>query len=133
MSGQVLAQSPAQSIRKPRMADTIKANVYADNAFKLYINGELVAIDSIKFVPHNVVSVDILPKYPMTIAAMGIDNADPKTGMEYANTNIGDGGFILKLGDGTVSDATWKAKNFSWGPIARLKFQPAIKQFISND
>ena len=108
------AQTPP---RKPRIDDTIKANVYADNSFKLYINGELVAVDSIAFVPHNVVSVDILPAYPMTIAAMGIDNADPKTGMEYANTNIGDGGFILKFGDGTVTNATWKAKKFSWGPI----------------
>ncbi len=103
--------------RKPRIEDTIKANVYADNSFKLYINSELVAVDSIKFVPHNVVSVDVLPAYPMTIAVMGIDNADPKTGMEYANTNIGDGGFILKLGDGTVSNANWKAKKLSWGPI----------------
>ena len=114
--------SPMQSHwRKPTAnrasSDTIKANVYADNSFKLYINGELVAVDSIAFVPHNVVSVDMLPAYPMTIAVMGIDNADPKTGMEYANTNIGDGGFILKLGDGTVTNATWKAKKFSWGPI----------------
>ncbi len=106
-----------QPLRKPRIEDTIKANVYADNSFKLYINGELVAVDSIAFVPHNVVSADILPAYPMTIAVMGIDNADPKTGMEYANTNIGDGGFILKLGDGTVTNSTWKAKKFSWGPI----------------
>ena len=80
------------NIRKPTIADTIRANVYADNSFKLYINGELVAVDSIAFVPHNVVSVDILPAYPMTIAVMAIDNADPKTGMEYANTNIADGG-----------------------------------------
>ena len=106
-----------QPLRKPRIEDTIQANVYADNSFKLYINGELVAVDSISFVPHNVVSVDVLPAYPMTIAVMGIDNADPKTGMEYANTNIGDGGFILKLGDGTVTNATWKAKKFSWGPV----------------
>lgn len=112
------ATSLAQQVpRKPRIEDTIKANVYADNSFKLYINGELVAVDSIAFVPHNVVSVDVLPAYPMTIAVMGIDNADPETGMEYANTNIGDGGFILKLGDGTVTNATWKAKKFSWGPI----------------
>lgn len=107
----------AVKIRKPQMSDTIKANVYADNWFILYINGELVAVDSIKFIPHNVVSVDILPTYPMTIAVMAKDNADPKTGMEYANTNIGDGGFILKFGDGTVTNAKWKAKKFSWGPI----------------
>ena len=93
-------------IRKPQMADTIKANMYADNWFMLYVNGELVAVDSIKFIPHNVISVDMLPTYPMTIAVMAKDNADLKTGMEYANTNIGDGGFILKFGDGTATNAT---------------------------
>jgi len=113
--------------RKPRIEDTIKANVYADNSFKLYINGELVAVDSIKFVPHNVVSVDVLPAYPMTIAVMGIDNADPKTGMEYANTNIGDGGFILKLGDGTVTNANWKAKKLSWGPVDNNTQHPRVE------
>ena len=29
----------AQGIRKPSMDDTIKANVYADNWFQMYING----------------------------------------------------------------------------------------------
>ena len=99
------------------MTDTVKANMYADNWFVLYINGEQVAVDSIKFIPHNVISVDILPKYPMTIAVMAKDNADPKTGMEYANTNIGDAGFILKFGDGTVTSAQWKAKVISPGPV----------------
>lgn len=132
----VFAQQPP---RKPRIEDTVKANVYADNSFKLYINGELVAVDSIAFVPHNVVSVDVLPAYPMTIAVMGIDNADPKTGMEYANTNIGDGGFILKLGDGTVTNATWKAKKFSWGPIdgdmknPRVESIPVPKDWFAVD
>lgn len=121
----IAACAPAQDgsgkgptkIRKPSMTDTVKANVYADNWFVLYINGEMVAVDSIKFIPHNVVSVDILPTYPMTIAVMARDNADPKTGMEYANTNIGDAGFVLNFGDGTVTNASWKAQKFSWGPI----------------
>ena len=108
---------PAGRVRKPAIADTIRVNVYADNWFMLYINGELVAVDSIAFIPHNVISVDILPSYPMTIAVMAKDNADPKTGMEYANTNIGDGGFILKFGDGTVTDGSWKAKAVSHGPV----------------
>jgi len=113
-----LQQSPpAGKMRKPQMADTVRANVYADNNFVLYINGELTAVDSITFIPHNVISVDILPRYPMTIAVMARDNADPKTGMEYANTNIGDAGFILKFGDGTVTSAAWKAKVISSGPI----------------
>jgi len=125
--GQDRNTSPNGKIRKPQMSDTVKANVYADNWFVLYINGELVAVDSIKFIPHNVVSVDILPSYPMTIAVMAKDNADPKTGMEYANTNIGDGGFILKFADGTVTNAKWKARKFSWGPIGRDTKNPRVE------
>ncbi len=114
----ICAQQPATpKLRKPQMSDTIKANIYADNTFMLYINGELVAVDSIAFIPHNVISVDILPSYPMTIAVIAKDNFDPKTGMEYANTNIGDAGFILKFGDGTVTSGSWKAKKISWGPV----------------
>jgi hypothetical protein len=109
------------------MNDTIKANMYADNWFVLYINGELTAVDSIKFIPHNVISVDMLPTYPMTIAVMAKDNQDPKTGMEYANSNIGDAGFILKFGDGTVTNASWKAKKFSWGPLNGDKQNPRVE------
>lgn len=101
---------------KPTMADTVKLNVYADNWFVLYLNGRLTAVDSIPFTPHNVISVDVLPEYPMTIAVLVKDNADPKTGLEYGN-RIGDGGFILKLGDGTVTTASWKAKCFFRGPL----------------
>ena len=101
---------------KPTIADTMKLNVYADNWFLLYVIGRLVAVDSIQFTPHNVVSVDFLPEYPMTIAVLAKDNADPKTGLEYGSS-IGDGGFILKFGDGTVTNGTWKAKNFFLGPI----------------
>jgi hypothetical protein len=114
-------------VRKPQMSDTLKANMYADNWFMLYINGELAAVDSIQFIPHNVISVDILPSYPMTIAVMAKDNADPKTGMEYANTNIGDAGFILKFSDGTVTDARWKAQRYSWGPIDRDTKSPRVE------
>ena len=119
----LLSEEP---VRKPRMDDTIRANIYADNAFRLYVNGELVAVDSIQFVPHNVVSVDILPAYPMTIAVMGIDNADSLTGMEYANTNIGDGGFILKFGDGTATSGKWKVKVVSSGPTDGDKSNPRV-------
>lgn len=111
---------------KPKMDDTVKANVYADNWFILYINGKLTAVDSIDFIPHNVVSVDILPEYPMTIAVMAKDNADPKTGLEYGD-HIGDGGLILKFGDGTVTNAKWKAKCFFHGPIDRDVKNPRVR------
>ena len=114
--------------RKPTLADTVRLNVYADNWFDLYINGERIAVDSIRFLPHNVVAVDVLPEYPMHIAVMARDNADPETGMEYANTNIGDGGFILKLGDGTVTSAAWKVQVVSRGPLNGDVSNPRVEQ-----
>jgi len=111
---------------KPTIADTMKLNVYADNWFMLYVNGRLVAVDPIQFTPHNVVSVDFLPEYPMTIAVLAKDNADPKTGMEYG-TSIGDGGFILKFGDGTVTNATWKAQSFFRGPLGDDTANPKVE------
>ncbi len=101
---------------KPAPEDTIRLNVYADNWFMLYINGKLRVVDPVDYMPHNVVSVDILPEYPMTIAIMGRDNADPKTGLEYGD-HIGDAGLILKFADGTVTNAKWKAKSFFKGPL----------------
>lgn len=127
------AQEPRRSaggsekVRKPQMSDTLKINVYADNWFVMYINGEMVAVDSINFIPHNVISVDYLPTYPMTIAVMAKDNADPKTGMEYANTNVGDGGLCIKFSDGTVTNANWRAKSFSRGPIGGDTQQPKVQ------
>lgn len=112
---------------KPSIADTIKLNVYADNWFMLYVNGRLVAVDSIQFTPHNVVSVDFLPEYPMTIAVLAKDNADPKTGMEYG-TSIGDAGLCIKFADGTVTNATWKAKNFFHGPVNSDTAKPKVIQ-----
>ena len=111
---------------KPTMADTIRANIYADNWFVLYLNGKLTAVDSIDFLPHNVVSIDVLPEYPMTIAVMAKDNADPKTGLEYGD-HIGDGGFILKFADGTVTSASWKAKCFFRGPLNHDAAHPKVE------
>lgn len=112
---------------KPLLKDTTSATVYADNWFKLYVNGTLVAVDSISFIPHNVVSVDLLPEYPMTIAVIAKDNADPQSGMEYDNTQIGDGGFILKFSDGTVTDQGWRVKVLSHGPIDGNVKTPSVR------
>lgn len=111
---------------KPGLQQTISLNAYADNWCAIFINGKLVATDSIDFLPHNQVSVKILPEYPMTIAVIAKDNADPKTGLEYG-TQMGDGGFILKLGDGTVTNATWKAKAFFRGPLNRNIASPTVE------
>jgi len=117
---------PQDGIVKPSMSDTVHGSIYADNWFAMYINGKLVAVDSIDFLPHNVVSIDILPEYPMTIAVLAKDNADPQTGCEYGK-QIGDGGFILKFADGTVTDAKWKGKCFFYGPIDRNTADPKVR------
>lgn len=111
---------------KPGIQQTITLSAYADNWCVIFINGKLVATDSIDFLPHNEISVKILPEYPMTIAVLAKDNADPKTGLEYGD-HIGDGGFILKLGDGTVTNATWKAKQFFRGPVNRSVTSPTVE------
>lgn len=117
---------PGDAVVKPSISDTAHVNVYADNWFILYINGKLAAVDPVEFLPHNVVSLDILPEYPMTIAVMAKDNAAPATGMEYGR-HIGDAGFIIKFADGTVSNATWKAMCFSTGPLNRDTARPLVR------
>lgn len=111
---------------KPGIPQTIMLNAYADNWCAIFINGKMVAVDSIDFLPHNEISVRILPEYPLTIAVLAKDNADPNTGLEYGD-HIGDGGFILKLGDGTVTSATWKAKSFFRGPLDRDIANPRVE------
>jgi hypothetical protein len=117
---------PQDGVVKPEMRDTIRGAMYADNWFAMYVNGTLVAVDSIDFLPHNVVAIDLLPEYPMTIAVIAKDNADPATGCEYGRS-IGDGGFILKFADGTVTDASWKAKCVFHGPIDRDTADPKVR------
>lgn len=119
------AQGPGPALIKPSFNNVIKLNAYVDNWCLIYINGKLAAVDSIEFLPHNVVSVNVLPSYPMTIAVLAKDNADPKTGMEYG-TNIGDAGFALKLGDTIVSSSAWKAKAFFHGPVNRDTRNPKV-------
>lgn len=111
---------------KPEMSDTIQANIYADNWFAMYVNGKLVAVDPIDFLPHNVVNVNLLPEYPMTIAIIAKDNADPKTGYEYGD-HVGDGGFVLKFSDGTVTNATWRAKKIFTGPLGADRVHPTVR------
>ncbi len=73
---------------KPGIAQTITLSAYADNWCTVFINGKMVAVDSIDFLPHNQIAIRILPEYPMTIAVLAKDNADPATGLEYG-TQIG--------------------------------------------
>ncbi|MFN7935960.1 MAG: hypothetical protein U0R19_21700 [Bryobacteraceae bacterium] len=121
----ITAYAQQQQPIKPTLRDTIKGSGYADNWFALYINGKLTTVDPIDFLPHNQVNIDILPEYPMTIAVIAKDNADPATGLEYGD-QIGDAGFILRFADGTVTSARWKAKVIFRGPTNRSVTSPEV-------
>ncbi len=127
VSGALLAsRAYAQAnLIKPGIQNTVSLNAYADNWCTIFINGKMVAVDAIDFLPHNQISIKILPEYPMTIAVLAKDNADPATGLEYGN-KIGDGGFILKLGDGTITNRTWRAKCFFKGPLNSNVSAPTV-------
>ncbi|MBL9209506.1 MAG: hypothetical protein JNL92_03510, partial [Opitutaceae bacterium] len=125
LAATTVSAQPAGTV-KPTLAHTITLHAYADNWCTIFINGKMVATDSIDFLPHNQISVRILPEYPMTIAVLAKDNAEPATGLEYGN-RLGDGGFILKLGDGTVTSAAWKAKAFFRGPLNTDLTRPVVE------
>jgi hypothetical protein len=112
---------------KPTINDTIRLTAYADNWFAVFINGKLVAADAIDFLPHNQIAVRVLPEYPLTIAVLAKDNAEPATGLEYGN-RIGDAGFILRLGDSIVTNSRWKAKAFHRGPLNRDTVNPRVER-----
>ncbi|MBL8173199.1 MAG: hypothetical protein JNK48_00930 [Bryobacterales bacterium] len=122
----LMPAQPPPSLIKPNTSDLIKGSAFADNWFMMYINGKLVAVDPIDFIPHNQVNLDMLPEYPMTIAVLAKDNADPKTGLEYGN-QIGDAGFILRFSDGTVTSGDWKAKAVFTGPLNRDVNNPSVQ------
>lgn len=123
---------PESSVTAPPRArvrpTSVPVTVYADNWFELFINGRLVAVDPIEFIPHNLVRFEIVPEYPMTIAVQARDFADPETGLEYEGTNIGDGGFIMAIGDHIVTDRDWKVRTIHHGPLDADLRRPRVRR-----
>jgi hypothetical protein len=88
--------------------------IHADNYFELYVNGQFVARDAIPMTPFNTSVVRFRARYPMTYAIMGVDwETHPGVGMEYANFNVGDAGFIAYFSDGNGTHADWRAETFT--------------------
>jgi hypothetical protein len=92
--------------------------IFADNYYELYVNGQLVARDSVGMTPFNSTVVRFRAKYPMTYAIKGIDwETKHGLGMEYEPFNIGDGGFIAYFSDGNGTHADWHAETFYIAPV----------------
>ena len=106
--------------------EVVTGFMVADNYFELYINGKLIGVDATPFTPFNSHVVRFRVKKPYTIAVLAQDWEDKLgLGMEVFrgnNWHSGDGGFVARFSDGTVTDgtvtdSTWKAQSFYIAPL----------------
>ncbi|WP_104400627.1 hypothetical protein [Vibrio penaeicida] len=104
--------------------EEITGYIFADNYFELYINGTLVAVDTVPFTPFNSSVVKFKVKKPYTIAIKVVDweenlglGTESNRGKAY---HAGDGGFIASFSDGTVTGSDWQAQTFYTAPIYDL-------------
>jgi hypothetical protein len=106
--------------------EVITGYAVGDNYFEIYVNGRLVTVDNTPYTPFNYAIVKFKVKRPYTIAVLGVDWDEhlglgmelfPSSGPKQNPWHPGDGGFILKLSDGTVTDSTWKAQSFYIAPL----------------
>ena len=87
------------------VTSTFTAEVWADNWFSLYINGELVGEDSVPITTErsfNAETITFEATYPLTIAMVTKDFKETDSGLEYIgepNQQMGDGGFIAQFTD----------------------------------
>ena len=101
--------------------EVVTGFMVADNYFELYINGKLIGVDATPFTPFNSHVVRVRVKRPYTIAVLAQDWEDKLgLGMEIFQGNpwhSGDGGFVARFSDGTVTDSSWKAQAFYIAPL----------------
>ena len=81
------------------------AEVWADNWFALYVNGELVGEDSTPITTErsfNAETITFTAAYPLTIGIEAKDFKETNSGLEYIgerNQQMGDGGIIAQITD----------------------------------
>lgn len=102
------------------------AYIFADNYFELYVNGKLIAIDSVPFTPFNSSTVRFKADRPLTVAFKLVDweenlglGSEAGRGKAY---QPGDGGLVahFQSADGetvAITDETWKAQAFYISPL----------------
>lgn len=99
-------------------AETFSADVWADNWFAFYVDGEQVAEDSVPITTErsfNAESFTFEANTPFTIGLIAKDFKENDTGLEYIGSRkqqMGDGGVILQMKNPSgktvaVSDAGW--------------------------
>ena len=108
-------------------AETISADVWADNWFALYVNGEKVKEDSVSITTErsfNKESFSFSATRPFVLGFVAKDFKENDTGLEYIGTNrqqMGDGGLIAQFRSGSdviaVTDSGWKCLVVHHAPV----------------
>jgi hypothetical protein len=108
---------------------TFVAEVWADNWFALYANGELVGEDSVPITTErsfNAETITFEAISPLTLAVEAKDFKETDSGIEYigeGNQQMGDGGFILQVKDAAtgvavaVTDGRWSTLVIHRAPL----------------
>ena len=108
---------------------TFTAEVWADNWFSLYVNGEKVGEDSVPITTvrsFNAETITFTATYPLTIALVSKDYVESDSGLEYIGTDrqqMGDGGFIAQFTDTATGDviattsSAWKGLAIFRAPL----------------
>lgn len=100
--------------------EVITGYLIADNYFELYVNGKLIGVDAVPFTPFNSSIVRFKAKRPITYAVKLVDweeHLGLGTERGCSPNHPGDGGFIARFSDGTVTDSSWKAQSFYISPL----------------
>ncbi len=105
------------------------AEVWADNWFAFYVNGELVGEDSTPITTErsfNSETIVFTAAYPLTIGIVAKDFKETNSGLEYIgerNQQMGDGGIIAQITDvGTgkvvaVTNGSWQLMVIHRAPL----------------
>jgi hypothetical protein len=104
--------------------EIISGFLYGDNYFELYVNGKLVGVDPVPYTPFNSCFVKFKAKRPIKYAVKLIDwEENLGIGSELNGGNSfypGDGGFVAKFSDGTMTNSNWKAQTFYIAPLSNV-------------
>lgn len=109
-------------------AETLSADVWADNWFEMRVDGEQVAEDSVPIRTErsfNAESFTFEAERPFVIGLVAKDFKENDTGLEYIGTGrqkMGDGGVIVQIKDGAgatvaVSNAGWQCLVIHTAPL----------------
>ena len=106
----VTEAEPTSTVAASSQISTFTAEVWADNWFSLYVNGEIVGEDSVPITTErsfNAETITFEATYPLTIAIMTKDFKETNSGLEYIgepNQQMGDGGFIAQFTDTSTGE-----------------------------